>query len=153
MSLYPEEGNRRTGDPIADTYYSSILNDIIVCAICDGIGWGGKPRKAARYERHILIFTRLASIAFVEYVKAQLFNLKSTNELGQLLLWGAKAANLICYIESEYSAGTTLLGGALIPLEKSVGLKSHVFVSLLVGDCSIWKKDAVTGIVSRELFG
>jgi len=63
ISTYPRNHGRREGDPVCDAFRIEAFANLVLAVVCDGCGWGDRPRKAAL----------TASEAFINFLYASSF--------------------------------------------------------------------------------
>ena len=151
VSLYDQaEGQERPqGEPVADVFAIAVHGNSCVMALADGVGWGEKPRLAAR----------CAVRGCMEYVHQELYEtprcldyaLLDTHKVTKVLLMSLKQAqNLIIQKEGTM---TTLCIGMVCRLAVPDGNRAWALVTVNVGDSLAYAYSPTTGRVREVTVG
>ena len=112
-STYPTlEGIGRAGDPICDFYHARLFEQGVLFALADGCNWGEAPKQAAHR----------AATCFVRHLQDRLYRMTDTRKVTTEILQAFAASHSAIMsgkTEDFFRIGTTtLIGGALLPLQK-----------------------------------
>lgn len=145
FSTYPVLPGKlhRSGDPIADFYHATVLEDgTMIASLADGCNWGPKSRDAAlsASEAFSAYLLRKKSFQFLQTTPAT-----DAQQVGHYLLRGFAVAhdNIVSQKEAIWDCGTTtLLGTILCPV---LGTPNWMLLSCSVGDTRAYVFSTRTG--------
>ena len=151
LSLYdqPKDHELPQGEPVADVFAIAVHPNSCVMALADGVGWGEKPRLAARCAvRGCMEF--IHQELFVTPKSIQYAVLNTDNITHVLLRSLRKAQDLIIQKEGTM---TTLCVSLVCPLLVRDGDRTWAMVTVNVGDSLAYVYSPTTGKVREVTVG
>lgn len=151
LSLYdqPIDHDLPQGEPVADVFAISVRPNSCVMALADGVGWGEKPRLAAR----------CAVRGCMEFIHQELFvspecfqyTALNTDNIAHILLKSLRRAQDL--IIQKEGTMTTLCVSLVCPLLVPDGDKTWAMVTVNVGDSLAYVYSPTTGRVREVTVG
>ena len=149
ISTYPKDSSgKREGDPIADQYAATSIENRTIISVADGCSWGVEPKEAARK----------ASRMFNRYMTRHHEYITTTIEAADYILRAFEAAHksIIHNRDEEtlFLAGTTtIIAGILLELQTPVDENQFVLVLGSIGDCKAFCYNHKTDKINEITIG